>query len=59
MERLTKRIGNSVAYSEFNSNNSDGCYEMINNCLNKLADHEDAEEQGLLLRMDNKGELHE
>ena len=51
MERLTKRIGNSVAYSELNSNNSDGCYEMMNNCLHKLADYEDVEEQGLLLRL--------
>lgn len=51
MERLTKRIGNSVAYSEFNSNNSDGCYEMMDNCLHKLADYEDAEEQGLIKRL--------
>lgn len=51
MERLTKRIGNSVAYSEFNSNNSDGCYEMMDNCLHKLAEYEDAEEQGELLRL--------
>ena len=51
MERLTKRIGNSVVYSEFNSNNSDGCYEMLDNCLHKLAEYEDAEEQGLLLRL--------
>ena len=51
MERLTKRIGNSVAYSELNSNNSDGCYEMMNNCLHKLTDYEDVEEQGLLLRL--------
>lgn len=51
MERLTKRIENSVVYSEFNSNNSDGCYEMMDNCLHKLADYEDAEEQGLLLRL--------
>ena len=51
MERLTKRIGNSIVYSELNSNNSDGCYEMMNNCLHKLADYEDAEEQGLLLRL--------
>ena len=49
MERLTKRIGNSVAYSDFNSNHSDGCYEMMDNCLQKLADFEDKEEQGLLL----------
>ena len=51
MERLTERIGNSVAYSEFNSNNSDGCYEMMDNCLHKLAEYEDAEEQGLLLKL--------
>ena len=51
MKRLTKRAGNSVVYSEFNSNNSDGCYEMMNNCLHKLADYEDAEEQGLLLKL--------
>ena len=51
MERLTKRIGNSIVYSELNSNNSDGCYEMMNNCLHKLADYEDVEEQGLLLRL--------
>lgn len=59
MERLTKRIGHFVAYSDFNSNNSDGCYEMMNKCLHKLADYEDAEEQGLLLRLDKKGESHE
>ena len=51
MERLTKRIGNSIVYSELNSNNSDGCYEIMNNCLHKLADYEDVEEQGLLLRL--------
>ena len=55
MKRLTKRAGNSVVYSEFNSNNSDGCYEMMNNCLHKLADYEDAEEQGLLLKLPCKG----
>ena len=48
MERLTKRIGNSVAYSDFNSNHSDGCYEMMDNCLQKLADYEDKQEQGFL-----------
>lgn len=52
MERLTKRIGNSVAYSEFNSNNSDGCYEMMDNCLHKLAEYKDAEEQGLLVKIE-------
>lgn len=51
MERLTKRIGNSVAYSYFNSNHSDGCYEMMDNCLQKLADYEDKEEQGLLIEL--------
>ena len=51
MERLTERIGSSVIYSEFNRNNSDGCYEMMNNCLHKLADYEDAEQQGLLLML--------
>ena len=51
MDRLTERIGNFIAYSDFNSNNSDGCYEMMNNCLHKLAEYEDCEEQGLLLRL--------
>ena len=51
MERLTKRIGNFIAYSDFNDNNSDGCYEMMDNCLHKLAEYEDLEEQGLLLRL--------
>lgn len=51
MERLTKRIGNFIAYSDFNDNNSDGCYEMMDNCLQKLAEYEDLEEQGLLLKL--------
>lgn len=49
MERLTERKRNSVIYSEFNRNSTDSCYEMMNNCLHKLADYEDAEEKGLLL----------
>ena len=48
MERLTKRIGSSISYSDFNRNNSDSCYESMDNCVHKLADYEDAEEQGLL-----------
>lgn len=51
MERLTKRIGNFIAYSDFNDNNSNGCYEMMDNCLHKLAEYEDLEEQGLMLRL--------
>ena len=51
MERLTERKRNSVIYSDFNRNSTDSCYEMMNNCLHKLADYEDAEEKGLLLRL--------
>lgn len=51
MDRLTERIGNFIAYSDFNSINSNGCYEMMDNCLYKLAEYEDLEEQGLLLKL--------
>jgi hypothetical protein len=51
MERLTKRIGSYISYSDFNSNNSGSCCESMDNCLHKLADYEDAEENGLLIRL--------
>ena len=51
MERLTERKRNSVIYSEFNRNSTDSCCEMMNNCLHKLVEYDDLEEQGLLLRL--------
>ena len=51
MSRLTKRNGKYVEYSDENYNDSVDNYTMFDNCLRKLADYEDAEEQGLLLRL--------
>jgi len=49
MERLTKRNGKYVEYSDENYSDSVDNYTMLDNCLRKLAEYEDAEEQGMLL----------
>ena len=51
MKRLTKRNGKYIEYSDENYNDSVDNYTMLDKCLSKLADYEDAEEQGLLLRL--------
>ena len=51
MERLTERNGKYVEYSDENYNDSVDNYTMLDKCLQKLADYEDAEEQGLLFRL--------
>lgn len=56
MERLTERNENgSVGISNCRYYN----YDDFQKIASKLADYEDAEEQGLLLRLDKKGELYE
>lgn len=49
MERLTKKNGNSYEKAK--------TYITHQQLVDKLADYEDAEEQGLLLRLDSKDEL--
>lgn len=51
MERLTKINGKYVEYSNENYNDSVDNYTMLDKCLHKLADYENLEEQGLLLRL--------
>ena len=51
MDRLTKRNGKYVEYSDENYNDSIDNLTMLDKCLRKLADYEDAEEQGLLIRL--------
>ena len=51
MERLTQRNGKYIEYSDENYNDSIDNRTMLEKCLNKLAEYEDAEEQGLLLRL--------
>ena len=50
MERLTKRNGKYIEYSDENYNDSVDNLTMLDKCLHKLAEYEDAEEQGLLLK---------
>lgn len=64
MERLTKREGENITYSNKRmiecSCYCDGCSYGTANCrtvrkmIKKLAEYEDAEEQGLLLRLPAK-----
>ena len=51
MERLTKINGKYIEYSDENYNNSIDNRTMLEKCLRKLAEYEDLEEQGLLLRL--------
>ena len=51
MERLTKINGKYIEYSDENYNDSIDNRTMLEKCLRKLAEYEDAEEQGLLLRL--------
>ena len=51
MERLTKINGKYIEYSDENYNNSIDNRTMLEKCLCKLAEYEDLEEQGLLLRL--------
>lgn len=51
MERLTKINGKYIEYSNENYNDAIDNREMLEKCLRKLAEYEDAEEQGLLLRL--------
>lgn len=54
MERLTKRIGEYVYYTQGkypDTTVAEMIKDDIRNALQKLADYEDAEEQGLLLRL--------
>jgi hypothetical protein len=51
MSRLTKRNGKYVEYSNENYIDSVDNHTMLEKCLSKLAEYEDAEEQGLLLRL--------
>ena len=51
MERLTKINGKYIEYSDENYNNSIDNRTMLEKCLRKLAEYEDAEEQGLLFRL--------
>lgn len=51
MDRLTKRNGKYIEYSDENYNGSIDNRTMLEKCLSKLAEYEDLEEQGLLLRL--------
>ena len=51
VERLTKINGRYIEYSDENYNNSIDNSTMLEKCLRKLAEYEDLEEQGLLLRL--------
>ena len=51
MERLTKINGKYIEYSDENYNNSIDNRTMLEKCLRKLAEYENLEEQGLLLRL--------
>ena len=51
MERLTKINGKYIEYSDENYNNSIDNRTMLEKCLRKLAEYEDLEKQGLLLRL--------
>ena len=51
MERLTKINGKYIEYSDENYNDSIDNRTMLEKCLRKLAEYEDADEQGLLLRL--------
>ena len=51
MERLTKINGKYIEYSDENYNNSIDNRTMLEKCLRKLAEYEDLEEQGLLLKL--------
>ena len=51
MERLTKINGKYIEYSDENYNNSINNRTMLEKCLRKLAEYEDLEEQGLMLRL--------
>ena len=51
MERLTKINGKYIEYSDENYNDSIDNRTMLEKCLRKLSEYEDAEEQGLLLRL--------
>lgn len=51
MERLTKINGKYIEYSDENYNGSIDNRTMLEKCLRKLAEYEDADEQGLLLRL--------
>lgn len=51
MDRLTKINGRYIEYSDENYNDSIDNRTMLEKCLSKLAEYEDLEEQGLLLRM--------
>ena len=51
MERLTKINEKYIEYSDENYNNLIDNHTMLEKCLRKLAEYEDLEEQGLLLRL--------
>ena len=51
MERLTKINGKYIEYSDENYNNSIDNRTMLEKCLRILAEYEELEEQGLLLRL--------
>lgn len=51
MERLTKINGKYIEYSDENYNGSIDNRTMLEKCLRKLAEYEELEEQGLLLRL--------
>ena len=51
MKRLTKINGKYIEYSDENYNDSIDNREMLEKCLRKLAEYEELEEQGLLLRL--------